>query len=105
MKTANARKTAMSVTSHSRTAAQRQVEFDKLMWRAADGDRRAIGAIAIAIGPTLLKEARIGLGEFDQDAEEVLNDFFLSLLERRFLFTPAHGRAMPWMCGVVQAIA
>ena len=105
MKTANARKTAGVATSHSRTDEHRQAEFCDLMQRAAEGDRRAIGAIAIAIGPTLLEEARIGLGELDQDAEKVLNDFFLCLLERRLLFTPAHGRAMPWMCGVVQGIA
>ena len=46
-------------------------------------DGRAIGAIAIALGPTLLNEARTVLGELDDEADDVLRDFFLFLVERR----------------------
>src|SRR5271169_3177027 len=80
-------------------------EFDELVTRASGGDRHAIGAIAVALGPRLLGEARAILGEFDQEADDVLQDFFLALLERRLRFEPAHGRAMPWMCRMVRAIA
>jgi DNA-directed RNA polymerase specialized sigma24 family protein len=80
-------------------------EFDDLVMRASQGDRRAIGAIAVAIGPKLLVEVRTMLGEFDQEAEDVLQDFLLALLERRLRFDPAHGRAMPWMCRMVRAFA
>ena len=80
-------------------------EFDHLVMLASRGDRRAIGAIAVAVGPTLLKAARGGLGPFGQEAEDVLQDFFVSLLERRWRFTPGHGHGMQWMCGVVQGIA
>ena len=72
---------------------------------ASRGDRRAIGAIAVAIGPTLLAAARTGLGGFKQEADDVLQDFYVSLLERRWRFTPGHGHAMQWMCGVVTGIA
>ena len=105
MKTANTRKMPISHVHHTQTDEQRRADFDDLVRRAAGGDRCAVAAIAIAIGPTLLEQARACLGEFDQDAGEVLQDFFLCLIERRLLFTPAHGRATPWMCGVVQAIA
>jgi hypothetical protein len=105
MKTANTRKTLMSNAHCLQTEEQRRADFDDLVRRAVEGDRRAVGAIAIAISPTLIEQARACLGEFDQDVGEVLQDFFLCLIERRLLFTPAHGRAMPWMCGVVQAIA
>jgi hypothetical protein len=80
-------------------------EFDDLVLNACRGDSRAIAAIAIAIGPTLLAEAKSVLGEFDRDAEEVLDDFLLRLLERRLRFVPAHGRAMPWMCRMIHLIA
>jgi hypothetical protein len=105
MKTSNTRKIPRSHAHHAKTEEQRRADFNDLVRRAAEGDRRAIGAIAIAVSPTLLEEARACLGEFEQDAGEVLQDFFLGLIERRLLFVPAHGRAMSWMCGIVQAIA
>ncbi len=105
MKTSNARKNTTLGIHDMQTNEQRQDAFDDLARLATEGDRRAIGAIAMAISPTLLEEARAGLGEFEQEAGDVLNDFFVSLIERRMRFVPAHGRAMPWMCGVVQAIA
>jgi DNA-directed RNA polymerase specialized sigma24 family protein len=107
MKTSMARQIAKFVVNHenAQTDDPHQEAFDTLVQRASEGDNRAIGAIAVSVGPTLLEEARIALGDFEQEAEDVLNDFFACLLERRMRFTPAHGRAMPWMCGIVQAIA
>jgi DNA-directed RNA polymerase specialized sigma24 family protein len=72
---------------------------------ASRGDRRAIGAIAIALGPTLLIEARLVLGAFDDEAADVLQDFFLFLVERRWLAPPPQGRAMHWMRIIVRTIA
>ncbi len=80
-------------------------DLDALVGRAAQGDRRAIGALATAFGPRLLQEARAVMGDFGQDAEDVLQDFLLSLVEGRSQFTPSHGRAIPWMMGVVRAMA
>jgi DNA-directed RNA polymerase specialized sigma24 family protein len=86
--------------------AQIAAEFDELVRSAVAGDRRAIGAIAIAFGPKRLHEARAVLGSrFKQEAEDVVQDFFVSLLEGQSRFAPAQGRAIPWMCGVVRAIA
>jgi DNA-directed RNA polymerase specialized sigma24 family protein len=82
-----------------------QDEFDDLVKHASRGDSRAIGAIAVALGPTLLEEARTVLGPFGEDAEEVLQDFLLCLLDRRLRFVPARGRAMPRMCRIIHIIA
>jgi DNA-directed RNA polymerase specialized sigma24 family protein len=105
MKTATLRNTPPSCNSTPRTDAQLQDALDALAMRASRGDRRAIGAIAIAFGPRLLQEARAVLGDLEQEAEDVLQDFFLCLVDRRSRFTPARGRAIPWMCGIVRAIA
>jgi DNA-directed RNA polymerase specialized sigma24 family protein len=105
MKTANLRNTPPSCNSTPRTDAQLQDDLDALVMRASRGDRRAIGAIAVALGPRLLQEAPAVLGDFEQEAEDVLQDFCLSLVERQSRFTPAHGRAIPWMCGIVRAMA
>ena len=42
---------------------------------------------------------------YEHEAEDVLQDFFVALLERRSRFTPARGRAIPWMCEAVRALA
>jgi hypothetical protein len=88
-----------------KTRAELLADFDELMLRAARGDAYAIGAIAIVFSPKLLQEARAELGDFAHDAGDVLNDFFTSLLEGRSRFAPDRRRAMPWMVGVVRAMA
>jgi DNA-directed RNA polymerase specialized sigma24 family protein len=80
-------------------------EFDELVTLAAGGDRRAVGAIAIALGPSLLKEARTVLKGLENEAEDVLQDFLLFLLERRAPFNRANGHAMEWMHRMVRTIA
>jgi DNA-directed RNA polymerase specialized sigma24 family protein len=93
----------VSMTAHPDT--QLQTDFDDLVLRACQGDRRAIGAIAIAFGPMLLGQAKSCLRGYEDEAADVLQDFFLSLLERRSRFTPAQGHAIPWMCEAVRALA
>jgi DNA-directed RNA polymerase specialized sigma24 family protein len=104
MKTINVNLATLDIQDHE-TDAEIQDEFDDLVRRGCEGDRRAIGAIAIAIGPKLLHEARGELGDFGQDGTDVLQDFWLAMLEKRLRYSPAHGRAMPFMCGMVRAIA
>jgi DNA-directed RNA polymerase specialized sigma24 family protein len=108
MKTSNDRKLPLSPSLRAVSAlsdAQVQDEFDDLVMRASEGDSRAIASIAVALGPMLRKEARAVLREFAQDADDVLQDFFLFLLEGKSPFLPAHGRAVVWMCRTVRAIA
>jgi DNA-directed RNA polymerase specialized sigma24 family protein len=105
MKTAKSIHRQLSVVK-PQTDAQHQDEFDELVRRATHGDRRALGAIAIAVSPTLLEEARDVLGEdFAQEAGDVLQDFFLMLLEGRSRFVPAYGRGLAWMCGIIRSMA
>ncbi len=68
-------------------------------WRRLWGaDRRAIGAITIALGPALLEEARSELGEGREDeAGEVLQRFFLAMSEGMMTFTGAKGGGLDWM--------
>jgi hypothetical protein len=80
-------------------------DFDDLVTLAARGNSRAVGAIAVALGPMILEEARVVLGEYADEDIEVLQDFLVFLLDARSPFRPAHGRAIPWMCRVVRAIA
>ena len=80
-------------------------ELDELTRRATRGDRRAIGAIAAALGPHLLKEARRHMKGFEEEAEDVLQDFWVHLLEGRIPFEPAHGRALEWMCRILEIFA
>jgi DNA-directed RNA polymerase specialized sigma24 family protein len=99
------RNTSFFTTHNAQTDAQVQADFDDLAMRATHGDKRALGAIAIVFGPTLLEEARAVMGDFEQEAPDVLQDFFLALLEGRSRFTPAQGRAIAWMCGIIRAMA
>jgi DNA-directed RNA polymerase specialized sigma24 family protein len=105
MSTAVKHNTQFRASSTPHTDAQHQADFEDLVLRASQGDRRAIGAIAIAFGPRLLEEAKACLEGYEHEADDVLQDFFLSLLERRSRFAPARGRAIPWMCEAVQALA
>jgi hypothetical protein len=80
-------------------------EIADTVCRASQGDRDAIGTIAILSGSMLLDEARAVLGDFEGEAAESVQDFLLALLEGQSPFTPEPGRAIAWMCSVVRAIA
>jgi DNA-directed RNA polymerase specialized sigma24 family protein len=88
-----------------RDDAQIQDEFDDLVTRACQGDRIAITAIAVAFSARLLKEARLELGRFKRDAADVLQDFFLSVMEGGARFDPQRERARIWMERHVREIA
>ena len=91
-----------------RTATDHQLlaQLDDLVERAAQGDLRAVGAIAIAFGPVLLEQARTELGLlYRNDAADVLQDFFLALSDARLSFPPIRGAALPWMKRMVRAAA
>jgi hypothetical protein len=53
----------------------------------------------------ILEEARVVLGDYPDEDIEVLQDFLVFLIDARSPFRPAHGRAIPWMCRVIRAIA
>jgi DNA-directed RNA polymerase specialized sigma24 family protein len=80
-------------------------DLDDLVARASRGDRRAIGALAVAFGPALRGEARLALGKDAHDADDLLQDLYVFLLEARIPYLPGYGRAIQWICGVIRVLA
>ncbi len=79
-------------------------QLDELVAAAVGGDRRAIGAIAIAHGPALLKEARRALGKGRKhQAGYVLQRFFLAMTEGTMAFAGKPGTGLAWMKSRVRA--
>jgi hypothetical protein len=79
--------------------------LDELVRNATWGDRRAIGAIALAFTRDLLAAANAMLDN-EHDAADVVQDFFLALVEEKVeRFVPGQARARPFMLGVVKAMA
>jgi hypothetical protein len=80
--------------------------FDELVAAAAAGDGRAVGAIAIALGPNLVAEARDALGrDYEQDAADVVQDVFVKLLEGTQVFPRIHGAGVAWLMRLVRMVA
>ncbi len=81
-------------------------ELDEAIAKASRGDRHAIACIAIAFGRALWKAALDATHRDRSRASDVLQSFYLSLLEGGRPFDPAFdGRAIPWMDRRIQAIA
>ncbi len=77
-------------------------QFDELVGKAVGGDRRAIGAIAIALGPTLLTEAREALGEArEHEAGDVVPRFYLEMPEGPLILWGVGGTGLAWMKRIV----
>jgi hypothetical protein len=73
-------------------------EFDALVLNAARGDRRAIGALAVGYGPTLLKQAREALGRSRvQQDEDLLQDLFVGMTQASFNFVPGRDQGPAWL--------
>jgi DNA-directed RNA polymerase specialized sigma24 family protein len=80
--------------------------LDELVFLASRGHRRAIDELARSQNKTLLAEARDALGRsYRQEAGEVVQAFYLSLLEGKNRFLPEENEAAKWMTAIVRAIA
>jgi hypothetical protein len=88
-----------------RTDEQLEDEFDDLMVLACNRDRRALGAIAIALTPTLLDEARAELEGLERHAAEAVAEALTTISEGAGGFDPTQERATVWMKRFVRAIA
>ena len=81
-------------------------ELDAMVEAACRGDGRAVGAISIACGPTLLKEAQRELGElYAQDGGDVMQDLFMAMMEGKLAFPSVRGVAVPWMKKMAREMA
>jgi hypothetical protein len=79
--------------------------FDDLVERACNGDRRALGAIAIALSSPLLAAIRIELGDFGDSAGDVLHDFFAAVMAGGARFGRGEERARDWLMRIVREMA
>jgi len=80
-------------------------QFDELVERACDGDRRALGAIAIALTGELLAAAKDAMGDFGFDAADVVQELFLAIMEGRARFRRGKERASEWLMRIVREMA
>ncbi len=81
------------------------VVFSDLVLRAAQGDSRAIGVIAIGLGPALLGVAR-SVVKHREEAEDLLQDFYVILLSGRAArFPPRPGRGLDWLEGLMRSMS
>jgi hypothetical protein len=93
------------VSERPRDDAHIQDELDELVTDACQGDRHALTAMALAFSWSLLEEARAELGRFKQDADDILHDFFLAVMEGGACFDPDREHADVWMKRLVREIA
>jgi DNA-directed RNA polymerase specialized sigma24 family protein len=97
METAN----AFDITTPLSTAdsdGEARAAFDALVRRAWIGDRRALGTIAIAFGGMLLDEARAVVApRREKAAADVVQDFYVAVMERRGRWPPTQGTTVPWV--------
>lgn len=93
----------VATTPHHAQAKVRAA-VDRLVDRAARGDRRAIGALAVAFHQTL-HDAVVEVIDDDVDADDVLQDFYVRLLERRWTFVAGRHDAVQWLKANVRALA
>ena len=77
--------------------------FDPLVRRAAAGDRDAIGVLARSFRLQLIAAACKHVSAFD--AEDVVQDLFVLLLERKIVPPAADKRAVAWLLRTVARFA
>jgi len=77
--------------------------LDPLVRRAAEGDRSAIGALGRSFRPRLVAAARVHLQR--ADAEDVVQDVFVLLLEGKLPPPGPHEAAVPWLLRAVNELA
>ncbi len=86
--------------------AERAEGIEGLVRRAAGGDVRAVGAVAIAYGPVLVEHARAELGRrHEDDAADVVQEFYLGLLDLRMRMPAIRRCAVAWMRRMVGHLA
>ena len=80
--------------------------LDALVYKASLGDRRTIGALAVGLGPTLLKEARDALGARRVDEhEDLLQDLFVCLTQGKLSFVRGSDHGLEWLRAQLKSLA
>ena len=80
--------------------------LDLMVLAATKGNAKALELLVAEAGPLVLREARRALGgRHAQDTEDVAQDFWLELTERRLVFPPIRGAATAWIKRTVRHLA
>ncbi len=80
--------------------------LDTLVQKASLGDRRAIGALAVGLGPTLLEEAREALGpRRAEEDEDLLQDLFVCLSHGKLPFVRGRDHGLEWLRRQLESLA
>ena len=82
-----------------------KAQFQDLVQRASQGDPNAVAAIYIAFRTVILEEAERVLGPHAADAEDVVQDFALLLLEGEMPYLPEFCAAGEWIRKTVRLLA
>ncbi len=79
--------------------------LDGVIRRAARGDRDAIEQLARELRPQMVEHAEEHMARFDMDAEDVVQNVFLALLERALREPPRTACAVQWLLDRVALFA
>jgi len=99
---------ALSSSIHTVAAAQSPVVrhfLDGVIRGAAGGDRDAIEQLAREFRPQMVDHAEHHMARFDMDAEDVVQNIFLALLERALVEPPRAVCAVQWLLDRVALFA
>ncbi len=78
---------------------------DGVIRRTVRGDHAAIDTLARSFRPEMLAHAEAHLARFDMDAEEVVQNVFVALLERKLPDPPRAKSAVEWLLDTVALFA
>jgi len=79
--------------------------LDGVIRRAARGNRAAIELLARELRPQMVEHAEEHMARFDMDAEDVVQNVFLALLERALGAPPRAACAVQWLLDRVTLFA
>ncbi len=79
--------------------------LDGVARRALEGDRAAIGELARGFRAEMVEHAHAHLRRFDCDAEDVVQDVFVEMLEGKLRQPPKSQSAVVWLLGILAARA
>jgi DNA-directed RNA polymerase specialized sigma24 family protein len=90
------RNTALHLANPS-TAAAALLDLDAIARRAFDGDRVAMDVLARELHARLVHAARIALGDLEHEADDVVQDLFVAILEGRVRAPRGPGEALAYL--------
>jgi hypothetical protein len=79
--------------------------LDGVVRRAARGERVALAQLAREFGPQMVEHAEEHMARFDMDAEDVVQNVLLALLERSLVEPPRAECAVSWLLDRVALFA